>query len=153
MLQGAGLLNSWLDRLLVLLVFTTGALTFFALQYVGPGAFAPSDPAAPPAEATPPVSAPAPEAAPVAEPVRDPGAGFAQAGMNALQAGDAAAAIRWFERAVQASPLNAAWRRGLADAYRVSGDSLRASEAGMRALELETEAPQLEPAPTPAPAS
>ncbi len=135
------MLNSWLDRLLILLVFTTGVLTFLAIQYVGPAAVAP---VAPPAETTPPVGAaadPEPPSAPEPAPPRDPGAGFAQTGMNALQAGDAAAAIRWFERATQASPDNAAWRRGLADAYRVSGDSQRASEEGLRAQELEAQTP------------
>ena len=130
------MLNSWLNRLLVLLVFTTAVLTLLALQYVEPGSLSRSEP--PPAAQAPPVAA-----APAAEPTaaREPGFGFAQTGVNALQAGDAAAAIRWFERATQAAPLNPDYRRGLADAYRARGDSLRASEEGLRAWELEAQPP------------
>ena len=134
-MAGTTLLNSWLDRLLVLLALTTALLTFFALQYVGPAPL-------PEVESAPAPSAPESAAAPDPVPPRDPGFGFAQAGTNALAAGDAPAAIRWFERATRASPLNAGWRRGLADAYRASGDSLRASEEGLRAWELEANAPQ-----------
>jgi cytochrome c-type biogenesis protein CcmH/NrfG len=139
------LLDSWLDRLLVLLVVTTAVLTLLALRYVGPATTPPVASAA----AQPP-SAPAPEAAPGSAPAAsasDPGDRFAQTGLNALQAGDAAAAVRWFERATQTSPENPRWRRGLADAYRASGDAQRAGEEELRAQELEAE---LAPAPIPA---
>jgi Flp pilus assembly protein TadD len=117
------LLNSWLDRLLVLLAITTFVLTLFALQYMREARL-------------PPVESEAPQATPAAPPARDPGFSFAQAGSNALQAGDTTVAVRWFERAVQASPRNPEWHRLLADAYLLSGDSLRASEAGLRAFQL-----------------
>lgn len=117
------MLNSWLDRLLVLLGITTFLLTIFALQYVRQGPPAPVETAPPIAQAQP---APPP----------DPGFGFARAGGNALQAGDLEAAIRLFQRAVDASPLNPDWRRMLADAYRQAGDSLRSSEQELRAFEL-----------------
>jgi hypothetical protein len=118
------LLNSWLDRLLVLLGITTLVLTIFALQYVRQG------PPAPVESGPPPQASAAPKSV-------DPGFGFGQAGANALQAGDVVVAIRWFERAVEASPLDPDWRRLLADAYRMRGDSLRASEEGLRAFELD----------------
>jgi hypothetical protein len=127
------LLHSWLDRLLVLLVVTTLVLTLFALQYVGPSS--------PPAvQSEPPAQAPRP-----APPALDRGAAFAQTGMNAMEAGDAAAAIRWFERAAQASPGNPEWRRRLADAFRMSGDLVRASEEALRATELEASAAEATP--------
>jgi len=130
---GASVLNSWLDRLLLLLALSTLVLTVFALQYMWES----STPAPAPAP-TPEVSAPPPTTVPppAPEPPADPGLGFAKAGMNALDAGDTAAAVRLLERAVQASPNNVEWRRLLADAYRLNGDALRASEEGLRALEL-----------------
>lgn len=133
------MLNSWLDRLLVLLVFTTGVLTLLALNYVRSSSAPVAQSSAPAVVEAAPEPAVEAEPAPRPEPATpsDPGSGFAQAGLNALQAGDAAAAIRWFERATQASPQNAAWRRGLADAYRASGDAQRASEEELRAQALE----------------
>lgn len=130
------MLNSWLDRLLVLLVITTAVLSLFALRYMGPSAS--------PVQSAPPIdvaAAPAPDPAPAPELPRDPGFGFAQAGMNALTAGDAPAAIRWFERATQAAPGNVEWRRKLKDAYTLNGDAVRASEEELRIAQLATEDP------------
>jgi Flp pilus assembly protein TadD len=128
------LLNSWLDRLLVLLVITTAVLTLFALRYMG----ASSSPVQSAPLQTPPSDV---AAAPAPAEARDPGFAFAQTGMNALMAGDAPAAIRWFERATQASPDNVEWRRGLKDAYVLNGDQQRASEEALRIAQLEAPAP------------
>lgn len=45
------------------------------------------------------------------EPGSEPGAALAHAGANALRAGDAKAAVRLFQRALESSPENSQWKR------------------------------------------
>jgi Tfp pilus assembly protein PilF len=77
------------------------------------------------------------QAARMAEPNPQAAAAANSQGMNALRAGDMAAAVRAFEQAVAADPHSGALLRNLASAHRGAGDDAAELTALSQALDID----------------